>query len=64
MSIHNIAAFHGVTNTEFFNEIYTETVVVNILQQNYGEDEFNRHSYRLYCEWYDKNFTKLGKALK
>lgn len=64
MSHKAIAEHHEMDQHLWFAEVYTYTKVAEILMKNFNDNEFDKYSYEIYCDWYNKNHTKLGRALK
>lgn len=64
MSVYGIATYHGMKNSDFFNEIYTSAVVDVILHSQFDQNDFDRFTYERYKDWYYRTQTKLGKMIK
>lgn len=64
MSIHGIATYHGMKNSDFFTEIYTSDVIDAILHSQFAQHDFDRFTYERYKDWYYRTQTKLGKMIK
>lgn len=63
-SLAKVGAMYGLSQHEFFNLIHTTEVITEVLHRQFNDDEFNKFIYKAYINWHNKNYSKLGRALK